>query len=78
MINQCVACGCELPEGSHVCKSCFDKASTPQINPFKIELYEHTPKGCMAIALGIIGCVFVSIGFLVVMKVIGVLANLLG
>lgn len=30
IVNQCIACGKELPEGNHVCKECMDKASNYQ------------------------------------------------
>lgn len=32
MINQCVACGAEIPEGGHVCKACV--TATENTYPF--------------------------------------------
>ena len=31
MINQCVMCGAEMPEGGHVCIKCMDGAAQPNI-----------------------------------------------
>jgi predicted nucleic acid-binding Zn ribbon protein len=45
MVNQCIGCGKELPEGNHVCKECMDKASNYQ---------PDEPRGCMSVVLFII------------------------
>ena len=29
MVNQCVMCGAEMPEGGHVCIKCMDSAARP-------------------------------------------------
>lgn len=40
MVNQCVVCGAEIPEGGHVCKACI--AATENMRPY-VNYYREKP-----------------------------------
>lgn len=47
MINQCVMCGAEMPEGGHICAKCTDGA----VHPISVETIEF-PKANTELSFG--------------------------